>query len=84
MRSVTKIGNVICGELEVGYKFEYFVQAGEDGVGSPEWIFPKEEFKVGLSAVLIGLPVGVGHGDLVEIREEGGDQVVGRFWEGFG
>ena len=63
--SLTRIG-----ESEVLDKLETFLEAGEDGELAFERVLAKEEIKNGM-VVLLRLPVGVGHRELVQVREQG-------------
>jgi hypothetical protein len=56
--------------------FHALIETAKDGVLTFEWIFAKEELKDGSLIVLADLPVGVGHGELVQVGEQCSHQVV--------
>lgn len=51
------------------------MESGEQGEAAAEGIVPEEELEHGGLLVPPGPPVRVGHGELVEVREERGDAV---------
>ena len=71
--------NVTVGKVKVVQMAKAFIETGKDGVLSSKGILSKEEFKDGGVVVTVVLPVSVCHGDLVEVRQQRGDQCV-RWW----
>ena len=63
---------------------EGLLEAGEDGVLALEGVLAEEEVEDGVDVVLAGLPVGIAHGDLVEVGEERPNERVGVGRCGFG
>ncbi len=54
-------------ELKAFEKFKALVKPGKNGEFSTKWIFAEEQFEDGLVRLLVRLPVGVCHGELIEI-----------------
>lgn len=61
--------------------FEAFVQTTKDRVLPLEGIRPEEKLKDGRFFVTSSLPVRVGHGDLIQIREKSRHEWIGGWWE---
>mmetsp|Transcript_17892 Transcript_17892/g.51270 ORF Transcript_17892/g.51270 Transcript_17892/m.51270 type:complete len:280 (+) Transcript_17892:1126-1965(+) len=65
-------------EAEVDQELEHLVQAGQDGVLPAERILPEEQLEHRRVGVPAGLPVRVGHGQLIQVGEKRSDQGIGR------
>jgi hypothetical protein len=57
---------------------ELLLEAGVDGELSVKRILAEEKIKDSLLVVYPGFPIGISHGDLVEIRQHRIHQFVGR------
>ena len=48
-------------------EFEAFLESGKDAEFSLEWILAEKQIKDGGVCTLVTLPVGISHGDLVQV-----------------
>lgn len=62
-------------EAKAAQEEQTVVQTGEEREASAERVVPEEELEDGGLPVPTGAPVGVGHGELVEVRQQWRDPV---------
>lgn len=64
-----EISKVLVAEAEVADEIECVFEAGGDRVAAAERVVSEEEMKSGVTVSEIVLPIPLGHGELVQIRQ---------------
>ena len=69
MGNLSKLLTLV-GVMEISEEFQAFFKTSEEAEFPLKWVPPEEQVKDGNVSPFFALPVGIGHGDLVEICEK--------------